>query len=311
MTMPLELVFARHGQSEANVAQKIDSRLYAETMQISTRREWMKMLDALGAERPELATADIDCGFDGIDPEVIRQIFARPDWMSRLTTLGVEQAGTAKGVIDRELGGLASFDALYVSPFMRTRETAAHMGGPDLGGWTVDDRLVERSWGVYGKVPRAEQRSQFPLTEAEKRANPWYTRLDGGESMPDVYQRFRDFQSTLHREQAGKRVFVVTHGDLMNVARYGIERMLPEEWEDIDGDKRFTISNCMMTDWSRRNPSDPEEIRKKVSWRRYINPLDLDNAPFDGQWVELKARQRYFGGELLKQVERVPKLLAE
>ena len=271
MTMPREIVFARHGQSEANVVQKY--------------------------ENPD------------VDPEVKQQIFARPDWQNRLTALGVEQADIAKTVIDRELGGLASFDALYVSPFMRTRETAAHMGGIDQGGWTIDDRLVERSWGIYGKVSRAEQRSQFPLTEAEKLANPWYARLDGGESMPDVYERFRDFQATLHREQADKRVFVVTHGDFMNAARYGLERMLPEEWEDIDSDRMFTVRNCMMIDWSRANPNDPEEVRNKIGWRRYINPLDLANAPFDGQWVELKARQRYFGYELLKQAERSPRLI--
>jgi prolyl-tRNA synthetase len=69
------------------------------------------------------------------------------------------------------------------------------------------------------------------MTAQEKAQNPWYTRLDGGESMPDVYARFRDFQGTLHREQAGKRVCVVTHGDFINAARYGIERMTPEEWE--------------------------------------------------------------------------------
>lgn len=271
MTMPREIVLARHGQSEANIVQKSDDH--------------------------------------GVDPDLAARIFARPDWMNRLTNLGIEQADQAKEVIDRKLGGLATFDTLYVSPFMRTRETAAHMGGMALGGWTVDDRLVERSWGVYGKVPRAEQRSQFPLTTTEKISNPWYTRLDGGESMPDVYGRFRDFQGTLHREHGDKRVFVVTHGDFMNVARYGIERMLPEEWEDMDEDARFTITNCMMIDYARANPDDPEDVRDKIRWRRYINPLDEDNVPFDGQWVELKERRRYFGSELIGQAERSPCLL--
>lgn len=302
MTMPRRIVFARHGQSEANVVQKLESLdVDSEDLERALDR-----LEVLGVD-PNILRADPNAL--RIDPEIVRQIFARPDWMNRLTTLGCEEADITKGVIDRKFGGLASFDALYVSPFMRTRETAARMGGPGLGGWTIDDRLVERSWGVYGKVSRAEQRSQFPLTAAEKHANPWYSRLDGGESMPDVYERFRDFQSTLHREQAGKKVFVVTHGDFMNVARYGLERMLPEEWEDIDSDKDFTITNCMMIDWSRVNPEDPEDIRDKIRWRRYINPLDMGNAPFDGQWVELKERRRYFGSELIKQAERVPRLI--
>ena len=274
MTMPKEIVFARHGQSEANVVQKHDDH--------------------------------------GVHRTIADMIFKRPDWKHRLTSEGVEQAKMAKQVIDRELGGLASFDALYVSPFMRTRETAAYMGGVGLGGWTVDDRIVERSWGVYGKMPRSEQRARFPMTAEEKRLNPWYTRLDGGESMPDVYARFRDFQSTLHREQADNRVFVVTHGDFMNVARYGIERMLPEEWEDIDNDRELVIRNCMMIDWTRVNPDDPDDVRDKIRWRRYINPIEPERSPFGGEWMELRERRRYFGGELLQQANnRAPHLLVD
>lgn len=272
MAMPHEIIFARHGQSEANIVQKYDDH--------------------------------------GVDPEVASQIFARPDWMNRLSDEGVAQAEQAKLWIDAHLGGVASFDALYVSPFMRTRETAAHMGGPDVEGWTIDDRIVERSWGVYGKLSRALQQERFPLTAEEKRLNPWYTRLDGGESMPDVYGRFRDFQGTLHREQEGKRVFVVTHGDFMNVARYGIERMTPEEWEDLDNEREYRIGNCMLLHYSRVNPSTGE-VDPKIRWRRYINPLDLDASPDHGQWVELGARRRYSGTELLRQIERAPRLMKE
>lgn len=270
MAMPNEIVFARHGQSEANIVQKRDDH--------------------------------------GVDDEVTRQIFARPDWMNRLSSEGIDQAQRAKEWIDANLGGVASYDALYVSPFMRTRETAAYMGGLETKGWTIDDRIVERSWGVFGKLPRALQREQFPLTAEEKKLNPWYTRLDGGESMPDVYGRFRDFQGTLHREQAGKRVFVVTHGDFINVARYGIERMTPEEWEDMDGDEKYRITNCMLLQYSRVNPCTGA-VDSKMRWRRYINPLDVAASPDSGEWVELRARRRYTGAELIRQAERAPRLL--
>lgn len=271
MTMPKELLFIRHGESEANIVQKHDDH--------------------------------------GLSVELARSIFDRPDWQNRLTEKGVEQAKTAKAWIDRELGGLATFDALYVSPFMRTRETAAYVGGPELEGWTIDDRIVERSWGVYGKVPRAEQRAQFPLTAAEKKANPWYIRLDGGESMPDVYGRFRDFQGTLHREQAGRKVVVVSHGDFINAARYGIERLLPEEWEVLDSDPDFMLRNCTLLQYSSVNPEDPEDIRTKLNWRRYTYPDAPEQSPAGGEWVELPKRRRYSGGELLSQTELSPRLL--
>jgi len=192
MALPNHIVFVRHGLSEANIIQTLDK-------------------SGEGHHEKE------------------SQINDRPDWQQRLSSRGIEQAQAAKQWIDKNMGGVALFDARYVSPFLRTRETAAYLGGMETGEWTIDDRIVERSWGVYGTVPRAEQRSQFPLTVKLHSATPWYVRFDGGESMPDVYGRFRDFQGTLHREQEGRRVIVVSHGDFINVARYGIERMRPEQ----------------------------------------------------------------------------------
>ncbi len=271
MAMPNELVFIRHGESEANIVQKRDDH--------------------------------------EVDPSVVKELFLRPDWKHRLTEAGVEQAKNAGVWIEQNLGGIASFDALYVSPFLRTRETAAHIGGPDQDGWTIDDRLVERSWGVYGKLPRAEQRAQFPQTAEEKRLNPWYARLDGGESMPDVYSRFRSFQETLHREQAGRRVLAVTHGDFINASRYGVERMTPEEWEELDENPEYTVRNCTVLEYSRVNPLDPEDIRSKLHWRRYTYPDAPERSPDDGEWVELAARRRYLGSQLISQAERSPRLL--
>lgn len=271
MSMPNDLVFVRHGQSEANIVQKADKK--------------------------------------GEVHEAAEQINNRPDWQHRLSAKGVSQAVAAKRWLDTHLGGAASFDGKYLSPFLRTRETAAYIGGPECDGWTVDDRVVERSWGVYGIVPRAEQRKQFPLTSKLHEATPWYVRFDGGESMPDVYGRFRDFQGTLHREQSGRRVIVVSHGDFINVARYGIERMLPEQWEEMDKDPHYTIRNCSITQYSRVNPGDADDIRDKLHWRRIIYPDAIEESPDGGRWIELPERQRFSGSELLEQADTVKRLL--
>ena len=273
MSMPKELLFIRHGQSEANIVQKHDDH--------------------------------------GMDPEVAAAIMARPDWQQRLSPQGIEQAKQARVWLERNIGGLAAFDTLYVSPFVRTRETALYLGGDELEGWTTDDRLVERSWGVFGKHSRSKQRELFPLTFAEKAANPWFAALDGGESQPMVSLRFRDLQGTLHREQDDGRVAVVCHGDFMNNARYNIERMLPEEWQALDKNSEYDFRNCMMLHYSRINPEDSQDIREKIHWRRYINPIDLDDVPEDGRWIELSERRRFRGGDLRAQVEQFPALLPQ
>ena len=271
MTMPLEIVFVRHGQSEANVVHKLDK--------------------------------------DGDDNPHIDTVNQRPDWKQRLSPKGIAQAKTAGQWIQDNLGGVASFNARYVSPFLRTRETAAYLAGLDTGEWTIDDRGAERSWGVYGTVAKAEQRSQFPLTSKLQEATPWYVRFDGGESMPDVYGRFRDFQGTLHREQSEARVIVVSHGDFMNVVRYGMERMRPEQWEAMDRDPRYTIRNCSILQYSRINPANSNDIRDKIQWRRMVYPDAPHESPDGGEWVELPKRQRFTGEELLKQIEIAPPLL--
>lgn len=272
MTMPLEIVFVRHGQSEANLVHKLDKED--------------------GAENPYLATVN-----------------KRPDWQQRLSPLGIIQAEKAGQWIKDHLGGVESFDARYVSPFLRTRETAAYIGGLEVGEWTVDDRVAERSWGVYGTVARADQRSHFPLTADMQKATPWYVRFDGGESMPDVYGRFRDFQGTLHREQAESRVIVVSRGDFINVVRYGMERMRPEQWEAMDRDPAYTIRNCSVLQYSRVNPTDSSDIRDKITWRRMIYPDAVTQSPDGGRWAELPKRQRFTGIELLEQAELAPRML--
>ena len=139
--------------------------------------------------------------------------------------------------------------------------------------------------------------------------SPWFARLNGGESRYDVSGRFRDFQATLHREASGKRAFVVTHGDFIGIARYNIERMLPEQFEAMDNDPTQTIRNCSLLEYSRVNPEDASDIREKIMWRRMVNPTNLALSPFDGEWVELPPRPKYTGADLLAQAERAPRLL--
>jgi broad specificity phosphatase PhoE len=278
MAMPNQLVFIRHGFSEANTVHRVDKE---------------------GGTHPLEA-----------------EINGRPDWQQRLSKKGIEQAIQAKAWIDENLGGLALFDVRYVSPFLRTRETAAYLSGPGTDvTWTIDDRIAERSWGNYGRVPRAEQRALFPHTAAMQKLTPWYVRFDGGESMPDVFTRFRDFQGTLHREFGGGRVAVVAHGDLMNVARYAIERMTPEQWEAMDGDPRYTIRNCSILQYSRMNPDNEDDVREKITWRRMVYTDKVDGkvvaSPDNGEWIELPPRQHYTADELLAQVEMAPALLGE
>ncbi len=263
--MPNDLVFVRHGQSEANIIQMADKA--------------------------------------GRAHEMHEAVNDRPDWEQRLTSLGISQALKAKEWIDTNLGGAAAFDFRFFSPFLRTRETAGYIGGPQCGGWIIDDRVIERSWGIYGAVPIADREIKYALTTRWHKQSPWYTKLEGGESRYDVSDRFRDFQGTLDREAAGKRVLLVTHGDFMGIARYNIERMLPEQFEEVENDRSQTLKNGSILEYSRQNPADPTDVRDKLNWRRIVHPTDVESSPFAGEWRVLPPRPMYTGADLVKQAE--------
>jgi len=253
MTMPRRLVMVRHGQSEANVNQK-------------------KTIALPG--------------------HIKNALNARPDWEHRLTPVGVEQGRVAGDWIRENIGSIASFDVVYHSPFIRTHETAIAIAGNEEGIiLTPEDRIIERDWGLFGKMSKKQQAIHYPKTVAEKKINPLYARFDGGESMMDVYGRIRDMDGTLHREYPEGTVLMVTHGDYMNARRYAIERMYPEEWMAMDADSEMAFHNCSVLEYSRVNPDDPLDVRDKLQWRRFVHTGKPEKSPYDGEWVQLTRRR--------------------
>src|SRR3954471_11119648 len=198
MVMPEHLVLVRHGQSEANIVQKL-------------------LKSDVAATAP--------AGF-----------FDRHDSPGRLSPAGRDHARAAGDWL--RAAGLATFDRYYVSPHVRTMETAAGLG---LGGpWSLDVRWRERDWGEFGVLNGAERAERFALSQRLKEQNAWYWCPPGGESLATgVHGRFRDILDTLHREAAGRRVIAVTHGEMIDVARFVLERLSPEEWLRQEADPAY------------------------------------------------------------------------
>ena len=274
--MPNHLIFVRHGESEANEANHADKNGSTLT--------------------PEQQAVKV-----------------RPDWQQRLTGHGVEQAVIARKWLLEEFGPLdLAFDKKYFSPFVRTRETAMHLGGVATTGWRADHRLVERSWGTYGAATLREQEARYHDTKMRSSLDPLYTGKDGGEALAsDVLMRVRDFLDTLHREAADQNVIAVTHGEFMWVVRYMLERMLPEEWLETEGDKSQQLQNCSVLHYTRINPSDNSDIRNKINWMRIIYPDAPNTSPSEGQWRELENARTFTGAELATQVEKFNRILSE
>ncbi len=270
--LPMEMVFVRHGQSEANVVQHAEK--------------------------------------NGQTPEEAAEIYRRHDYMHHLTDLGVEQAKNAGDWLRANGLDPAEFDERYVSPYIRTMETAAHIGGASVT-WLPELRLIERDWGLFGSTPLKERETRFPDTMRRKELSTFFTRYDNGESIPDLIGTGKQFLSTLSREMSDKRIIAVTHGERMWAIRFDIERMLPHEWQDLDKDPSVRIGNCAMLQYSRKNPFDPEEIVTSMSsgWRRMVDPNDPEKSPYNGEWRRLPGKRHFSGAQLLKLAEVTPRLL--
>lgn len=273
MGMPNNLVLVRHGESEANVAQRLEKR--------------------------------------GECDKIPKAFYDRHDWQHRLSEKGVGQAEAAGRWILENLGSIdAYFDRRYVSPFIRTRETALHLGGLGLENWLKDDRLIERSWGTYGATPFDVRAEQFPHTERQRAGSTLYSHMDNGESIGyGTVFRVRNWLDTLHRDMDGKNALAVTHGEFMWSVRFALEGMLPEEWDQNDSDKQQKMWNCTVLHYTRVNPEDPEDIRPALNWRRLIYPTNVARSPFNGEWRPINAKRYMPAAELQASIDAVPRLL--
>ncbi len=130
-------------------------------------------------------------------------------------------------------------DTIYLSPFLRTRETWIEMqkGWPELSRCRVlvDERIREMDFGLrllYGdwRVMQVMHPEQRPLYNLQ--GEYWY-RQPQGESIADVRARNRSWISTLARDQNGKRVLAITHHLTILAFRANMERLDPDQFIEL------------------------------------------------------------------------------
>lgn len=240
------------------------------------------------------------------DAEAPEGFFDRHDSRMRLSLLGIEQAEATGAWLQQEFPD--GFDRYYTSSLTRTIETAGRLA--IHGEWYVDDRWRERDWGEYGILTGSEQEDHYELSKKLKTQSKWYWCPPGGESLATgVRLRLEDILDTFHRELAGKTGVVVTHGETIDVARFVLERLLPEEWERQEQDKDYKLANCQILHYSRVDP-DTGVLGSRLEWRRSVCAWDSTQSWQQGSWTHIDHR-RYSDDELLDLVEEYPRLLPE
>lgn len=137
---------------------------------------------------------------------------------NHMTQKGEKQVTEAVSELEKR-----GIDVVYVSPFMRTQETA-DLIEEELGDVEVvtDDRLGEVDAGDFDGKPLAEFHSQFADTDEllEKKSA-------GGESLLDVRRRMGDFLYEVDDELEDKNALIVSHSGplwMLSAAAEGADR---------------------------------------------------------------------------------------
>lgn len=241
MTLPERLTLVRHGESEANVA---------------------KGLVKAGKKR-----------------FIPKSFSKRHDSFMRLTPAGVEQANIAGQWLKDNME--IPFDRFYVSPHVRTQETASQLR---LNGqWLVDDRFRERDWGeVYSHEIMDEE------TKRVKNLHEYYWKPVGGESLATgVRLRVESVMNSLYRRKGIHHVLAVSHGEFIRQFQVVAERLAPDTFLEYCNNPAYKTQNTIIVQYSTVNPHDPTERVNHYQWRRAICPWDRSLDWDGGEWVNV------------------------
>ena len=176
--------------------------------------------------------------------------------------------------------------AVLTSPYVRAARTAELICqeaglGPDEVGFTRDERLREKEFGILDRFTR-DGISQHHPEQAELRLilGKFYHRPPGGESWCDVILRLRSVVDTLTREYRRERVLIVCHSVVVLCFRYLLERMTEQQILEVD--RLDEVANCSVT----RYEFDPSAGKQgKLVLREYntIVPLLSERAPITAE----------------------------
>ena len=241
MKWPLSLSFIRHGESGYNVLKKIKKddnsdfskfeKKFFEEYENAVDENWVseELLELAHQARKELA-------------------YHEGDYDTPLTDEGWDQARrTGESLLEH----MELPDIIYVSPYLRTRQTLEGLSETcsDLRTvkTVVEERIREQEHGLSTIYNDWRIYLTFNPSQAilHKRGTSYEYRYLNGENKADVRERVRSFLATLIRENSGEKVLVVTHHLTILSFRANLERWDREKF--IETDKYEKPINCGLT----------------------------------------------------------------
>lgn len=243
MKWPATVAFVRHGESAYNVLKKIkkDGASAFTAFEKHFRPEYEAARDEMwvSEELRALAVAA---------RKELTDTFSKGDYMTPMTEEGIRQAEeTGRHLLEH----IPLPDVIYVSPYLRTRQTLEGLirGCPELGKVkvVVEERVREQEHGLSTVYNDWRIYMVFNPEQAllRRRGGDYEYRFLNGENKADVRDRARSFLTTLIRENPGERVLVISHHLTLLAFRANMERWDREEFMRVDREE--TPINCGVT----------------------------------------------------------------
>lgn len=170
-----------------------------------------------------------------------------------LTPRGTKQAEYT----GKHLARTFRFDRVFVSPYLRTVQTAECVlkqfrNRVDV---TYEERIREKEFGILDGLTKSGIAAHYPdELKRRERGGKYYYRPPGGESYPDVALRLHSFLGTLARDCRKQSVLVVCHSVVVLMFRRLLERLTEKELLAIDRDPEQDVCNCSIT-WYKFDPT--------------------------------------------------------
>lgn len=271
MTLPLDLILVRHGQSEGNAAKRLSEA--------------------------------------GDHSAYSTEFRNRHSGTYRLTDLGRKQATLAGTYINREFCHYVGygFDRYYTSEYVRAKETAGLLGLPEAK-WFSDVYLTERDWGDIDIATEQERAEKFGQALRMRQAEPFFWQPPNGESFLTLCLRIDRVLDTLHRECSDKRVIIVCHGEVMRAFQVRLERLSQRRFRELvlSNDPSDRIHNCEVIHYTRRDPGVSRKLQPYIGWVKKIRPAE---EPFwHSGWQPIR-RPTHSDNDLLAEVGNHPLFL--
>lgn len=269
MSLPINLIFVRHGQSEGNKANQAsregDNKFFTPEFRDKHSREFR------------------------LTDKGIRQAQAAGEWLRANVTI--------------------PFDRFYVSDYIRAKETAYYLQLPNASWRVEfhlrerDTALMDNCPDdVKSKLFTLEQRQHELDPFLSYPAG-------GGESIAVHCLRLKTSMIThWARECSEMSVITVCHGHVMRAIQLELEDLGHDDFIRLDSSENpeDKIMNCQIHWYSRRDPAT-QQLFPYIVAVRSICPLNSDTGlAVDYGWRRI-TRNRYSNDDLLREVTKYPR----